>query len=242
MTPEAMKLDVHIQGDKFRGFKNFAIMYRVYFRLMSTNVNTKVLSTLRLNSKEKIILLIEDEKPHVFTTKLLKWDEITIPKAIELQHAQSASHDQSKQVNNIEQIIEELDGRILLRFCSSRELTNLSSTSAGRKSFSNFHSDTSILTKKPQNYRFRSPIAEPIINDPPSPSSARIAYGCNALTNPNFTIQWPILKQDYYSTSNASKCKWFEQMQKNFIEKVKKEWIADIQELANSILLSVVRI
>ena len=53
-TPEAYKLDVHIHGDEFLDFKNFAIMYRVYFRSMSTNLNAKFLNTLPLNMKENV--------------------------------------------------------------------------------------------------------------------------------------------------------------------------------------------
>ena len=170
---------------------------------MSTNLSTKRLRTLPSNSKETILLLIQGDKPQVFTPTLLKWDEITIPEAIELNDAQSASHDKSKQMNDIEQIIEETDGILLLRFCSFREPINLAGTSVSRKSFSGCNSDRGIVTKKPLTYGFRSPIADPAINDPPSPSSQGIGYGCNVLTNPNFTIDWPFLKEDYYSTSNA---------------------------------------
>jgi len=81
ITPEALKLDAHIQGDEFRDFKNFAIMYRVSFRLMSTNLFAKLLSTLRSNSRETILLEIEDDKHEVFTPKFLKWEEITISEA-----------------------------------------------------------------------------------------------------------------------------------------------------------------
>jgi len=45
-------------------------MYRVYFRLMSTNLNTKFLSTSPSNSEETILLQIEDDKPQVFAQKL----------------------------------------------------------------------------------------------------------------------------------------------------------------------------
>ena len=203
MMPEALKLDVHIQGGEFHNFKNFAITYRVDFSLMSTNLSTKRLRTLPSNSKETILLLIQGDKPQVFTPTLLKWDEITIPEAIELNDAQSASHDKSKQMNDIEQTIGETDGVVLLRFCSFREPINLAGTSVSRKSFSGFHSDRGIVTKKPLTYWFRSPIADPAINDPPSPSSQGIGYGCNVLTNPNFTIDWPFLRGDYDSTSNA---------------------------------------
>jgi len=32
MTTEALKLDVHVQGDEFLDFKNFVVVYRVYFK------------------------------------------------------------------------------------------------------------------------------------------------------------------------------------------------------------------
>ena len=50
MTTEALKLDVHVQGDEFLDFKNFVVVYRVYFRLMSSNLNTRFLYPLLSNS------------------------------------------------------------------------------------------------------------------------------------------------------------------------------------------------
>ena len=79
VTPEALKHDVHIDGDEFHDFKNFPIMYRVYFIFMSIYLNTKFLNPLPSNKKEIVLPRIEDDKPQVFTTKLLKSDEITIP-------------------------------------------------------------------------------------------------------------------------------------------------------------------
>jgi len=84
MTTEALKLDVHVQGDEFLDFKNFLIVYRVYFILMSSNLNTKFLNPLPSNSQKTVLLQIEDDKPTVFTPKALKWDEITIPDVIEI--------------------------------------------------------------------------------------------------------------------------------------------------------------
>jgi len=110
-------------------------MFRVYFRLMSTNLITKFLNPVPSNTKETVLLQIEDDKLQVFTPKLLKWDEFTIPEAIELEAAQPASIDKSRQMNDIEQIIEEHDGRVLLRFHLFHEPTNLFGTSASRKSF-----------------------------------------------------------------------------------------------------------
>ena len=87
MTPEALKLDVHIQSGEFYDSKNFTITYRVYFRLMSTGLIIKILSTSPSNSKQTILLQIEDDKPQVFSPKLLKLDEITTPQVIELDVA-----------------------------------------------------------------------------------------------------------------------------------------------------------
>jgi len=58
---------------------------------MSTNLNTKFLNPLPSNTKETVLLQIKDDKPQVFTSKLLKWDEVTIPEAIELEDAQATS-------------------------------------------------------------------------------------------------------------------------------------------------------
>ena len=63
MTPEVWKLDVLIEGDVFHDFKNFVIMYTVYFKLMSTNLNTKFLNPLPSNTKETVLLQIEDDQP-----------------------------------------------------------------------------------------------------------------------------------------------------------------------------------
>jgi len=136
-------------------------------------------------------------------------------------------------MNDIEQIIEKPKGRVLLRFSYFPEPTNLLGTSTSRKSFSDFHSDKGIPVKKPQNYWFRSSVAEPATNNHPSPSSPGIRYGCNVLISPNFIIDWPFLKEDYYSTSNASMQQWFKQIDGNLRENVKKEWIANMQKLAN---------
>ena len=63
MKTKAMKLDVHIQGDGLCDFKNLAIMYRFYFLPMSPNLNAKFFNTLPLNTKERVLLQIEDDKP-----------------------------------------------------------------------------------------------------------------------------------------------------------------------------------
>jgi len=107
MTTEALKLDVHIQGNEFLDFKSFVVIYRIYLRLMSTNLNTRFLDALPSNSQETVLLQIEDEKSTVFTPKLLKWDEITIPDELELQEPQQFSQIERRE---IDQIIEDPEG------------------------------------------------------------------------------------------------------------------------------------
>ena len=70
---------------------------------------------------------------------------------------------------DIEQIIEEPDGKVVLKFrsLSLREQPSLPGPSNYRRSFSDVSSQNLVPS---QRYRFRSPIPEPIV-DPPSPTS-----------------------------------------------------------------------
>ena len=63
MIPKALMLDVHIQGNEFHDFKNFVIMYRVYFRLMFTNLNTKFLNPLPSIQKKQFYFKLKMTKP-----------------------------------------------------------------------------------------------------------------------------------------------------------------------------------
>ena len=82
---------------------------------MSSNLNTRFPNPLPSNSQETILLQIEDDKPTVFTPKALKWDEITIPDVIEFQEPQQSTQIERR---DIDQIIEEPDGRVILKFRS----------------------------------------------------------------------------------------------------------------------------
>jgi len=193
---------------------------------MSSNLNTKFLNPLPSNSQETILLQIEDDKPTVFTPKALKWNEITIPDVIELHEPQ-----QSTQIErgDIDQIIEEPDGQVILKFrsLSSRENSLQPSPSNYRRSFSDFFTQSGNLDHS-QRYKFRSSIPEPII-DPPSPTSYGIGATINVLTKSNFLIDWQTLKNDYYSQTNALLRKWFESIDSALREQIKKEWITDME-------------
>ena len=75
---------------------------------------------------------------------------------------------------DIEQIIEEPDGKVVLKFrsLSFREDPSLPGPSNYRQSFSDIASQTGNLDPS-RRYRFRSPIPEPIV-DPPSPTTSGI--------------------------------------------------------------------
>ena len=80
---DTLVLDIHlpnIQNDlkvQFRELsRNFAITYRVYFKLLS-QLNPKCL--LKHTLDETILLKAESDNITTFTPKLLKWNEITIP-------------------------------------------------------------------------------------------------------------------------------------------------------------------
>ena len=68
--------------------------------------------------------------------------------------------------------------------------------------------------------------------------------GCEIISvRKDFTIEWSSHREDYYySANNASKHQGFEQIDINLREKANKEWIADMQKLANSFPLSIARI
>jgi len=152
---------------------------------MLTNLNTRFLNPLPSNSQETVLLQIEDNKSTIFTPKLFKWVEITLPDEVELQEAQPSA--KIKRRDNV-QIIEEPDGRVILKFRSLSIKDNISNLGPlnYRRSFYNFSSASEPLDHS-QRYRFWNPIPEPII-DPPSPTSSRIGAAINVLTTSIFLL------------------------------------------------------
>jgi len=128
-----LKLDVHVQGDEFHEFKNFVVIFRVYFRLMTTNLNPCYLSPLPSNSQEIVLLQIEDDKPTVFTPKLLKWEQISHPNALEIPNCVPPAQVERR---DIDQIVEEPSGRVILQFRSKsiREDISIPESSNYRRS------------------------------------------------------------------------------------------------------------
>jgi len=228
LTTEALKLDVHVQGDEFHEFKNFVVIIIVYFRLMLRNLNPRYLSSLPSNSQEMILLQIEDDKSTVFAPKLLKWDEISLPDKLEIpKSVPSAQIDR----RDIDQIVEEPDGRVILQFRSRsiREDISIPEPLNYRRSFSKYSTKSGPINNS-RRYTFRDPIIELII-DPPSPTDSGIKAGINVIINRDFQINLSHLKEDYYSLENSSKRLSFKRMERNFHEDLKKPWIADTNRL-----------
>jgi len=84
--------------------------------LLSSQLNPKCL--LKPTLDETMLLKAESDNITTFTPKLLKWNEITIPKEFITQNTRPPKNIAQK---NIQQIIEETNGRGLIRFNSSKE-------------------------------------------------------------------------------------------------------------------------
>ena len=195
---------------------------------MLRNLNPRYLSSLPSNSQEMILLQIEDDKSTVFTPKLLKWDEISLPDKLEIpKSVPSAQIDR----RDIDQIVEEPDGRVILQFRSRsiREDISIPEPLNYRRSFSKYSTKSGPINNS-RRYTFRDPIIELII-DPPSPTDSGIKAGINVIINRDFQINLSHLKEDYYSLENSSKRLSFKRMERNFHEDLKKPWIADTNRL-----------
>ena len=117
MTLESLKFDAHVQGDEFFNGSNFVVIYRVYFGLMSTNLNTKFLSLLPSNLKKLFFLKSRWQTLCVYSkTFKMGWDyNFGRPRYRKQSISSPIERDE------IDQIIEEPNGRITLRFKSFRE-------------------------------------------------------------------------------------------------------------------------
>ena len=67
----SMVLDTHLQGDEFeKHSKNFAIIYRMYCRPLSSQLNPKFIMTPTLKN-ETVILQVEADRLTVYIPKRL---------------------------------------------------------------------------------------------------------------------------------------------------------------------------
>ena len=118
---------------------------------------------------ETILLKAESDNITTFTPKLLKQNEITIPQEFIIQNTRPPKNIAQK---NIQQIIEETDGRVLIRFnlskernLSSKSLENLelprtSYSTPSRSASYDYLKDNQV--EDTQKIYYKAPIAEPI--------------------------------------------------------------------------------
>lgn len=62
MILDSLMLDVKLLGDEFFNCKNFVVIYRVYFRLMSSNLNPKFSNHFPLTGEETVLLQIDENE------------------------------------------------------------------------------------------------------------------------------------------------------------------------------------
>ena len=114
-----LTLNVHLPEIKFQNERHgYLLLYRVYFKQSTSEFNPRCL--LQDDKGETTILAVhsKDTPTATYTPKQLKWDEITIPDQWKIEITQPPRNFEQK---NISKIIEQKDGKILLRFGSYRD-------------------------------------------------------------------------------------------------------------------------
>ncbi|KAG5374115.1 hypothetical protein IGI04_042561 [Brassica rapa subsp. trilocularis] len=154
----------------------------------------------------------KDTPTTTYTPKQLKWDEITIPDQWEIEITQPPRNLEQK---NISKIIEQKDGKILLRFGSYRDpLPPRISLYHSRASFSEYrtgqsstNSETESVnqnTKQDELIRFKAPIAEPDQDAYPTSPTPSDFRSINVITK-KYEIDKQYIREDFYSKENEEK-------------------------------------
>jgi len=120
---DALLSDIHlpnIQNNlkvQFRELsRNFAVTYRVYLKLLSSQHNLNYI--LEPSLDETMVLKVESDNVTSFFGKLLKRNEFTIPEEFIIQNTRSPRNIAQK---SVQRIIEDPHGRVLTRFNSCRK-------------------------------------------------------------------------------------------------------------------------
>ncbi|KAG5385095.1 hypothetical protein IGI04_036565, partial [Brassica rapa subsp. trilocularis] len=154
----------------------------------------------------------KDTPTATYTPKQLKWDEITIPDQWKIEITQPPRNFEQK---NISKIIEQKDGKILLRFGSYRDpLPPRISSYHSRASFSEYrtgqsstNSETESVnqnTKQDEPIRFKAPIAEPDQDAYPTSPTPSDFRSINVITK-KYEIDKQYIREDFYSKENEEK-------------------------------------
>jgi len=180
---KTLSLDIHMPNNKFTDSRrNFALMYRVYFRLLSSQLNPKCL--VNTPPGETTLLQVEAEQSSTFTPKLLKWNEITIPDFWTIVNPQPPRNITRREISRID---EDSEGRILLRFNSFNEASTSSTFRSPIIEPPRSSASSSIHTASKTPFRYTTPITEPVteteVSDSPhmSPTYSQMGgrYQCH---------------------------------------------------------------
>ncbi|KAK9739977.1 hypothetical protein RND81_03G001600 [Saponaria officinalis] len=213
LIQESLILDLHVSGNKFKEFaKNFAIVFRIYFRLMSSTVNPKFIH--EPSSKEETIFIevhAKDNKTRslVTTAKALPWDKITIPEILLIPKEPPTPNMIKQDLHEIE----EDDKRVLLRFDSFRK------------------SCSSQLNSSKTRYTVynKTPIPEyEATSSPPQSPTASDFQSVNTITE-DFEIDKEYLRNDFNSSQNSDKRKWFLSFEKEIKDEIRDIWYKDMR-------------
>ena len=100
--------------------RNFAFTFRMHFKLLSPQLNPKCI--LKPSLDETMLLKAKWHNVTTFTSKFLKWNEITISQEVIIHNTRPPRNIAQK---NVKQIIEEPNDSVLTRFNSSQEKVHL---------------------------------------------------------------------------------------------------------------------
>ena len=234
-------LDIQILNNKFKEFaRNFAIVFRVYFRLMNSTVNPKFIH--EASSKEETIFIevhAENTKSIVSTAKTLRWDQISIPETFQFSNPMPP-----RNIRQEIECIEEDENKVLIRFGSMRELSSSPCTSSSnypRRSFS-FPQKTTSVISEPIKVRYKSPIPEYEANAsqtsqisssrPASPTMSDMQNfdSINTITK-DFEIDKNYLRDEFNSSHNAEHRDWFRSFSRSFKDSIRDVWYKDMNTI-----------
>jgi len=217
-------LDVHLQGDEFERFtEQVAVMYKLYFKLMSSQMNPKFKMIGSPIQEETVLLQIEAEQSRTFVPKRLKWNEITIPEEFKIENPQTPRDIERTEISDI---IEEEDGTILIRFNSVRERpsTSFRYVEPSRNSCSEYS------FQQPIKVFHKSPLPE-VNQENYSPTSSQM--------RPDFIGEINMIKKPFISDSfrlmkefreESKQFDWFSRLHRTYQEQLINKWLTDIEE------------
>ncbi|KAK9724328.1 hypothetical protein RND81_05G064500 [Saponaria officinalis] len=229
LIQESLILDLHVSGNKFKEFvKKFAIVFRIYFRLMSSTVNPKFIH--EPSSKEETIFIEVHAKDTntrslVTTAKALPWDKITIPEVLMIPKEPPTPNMIKQDLDEIE----EDDKRVLLRFGPFRERTSTPSTPSSffippRRSCSQLNSSNTRY-----NVYNKTPVPEyEATSSPPQSPTASDFQSVNTIIE-EFEIDKEYLRNNFNSSQNSDKRKWFLSFEKEIKDEIRDIWYKDMR-------------